>query len=137
MFNWFKTLFSLMPDLSGVKQLGFKVRTFNSDLFVEYREEQFQIRFYQGFEPHHPELGKVVDFDIPDGVVIVLFTDKKSYPALSSVGLDHTFERLVERPGLWFLFDRRLDFSTPHMNIRLEKVISAIKVGFKTERQNS
>ena len=126
MFGWLKLLFSLMPDLTGLKELGFKVKTFNSDLYVEYAADAFSIRFYQGFEPHHPSLGKLIDFEIPDGVVIVLFKEDGMIPQIGDAQIEHTFENCIQRKNLWVLFDRRLDFSTPNMNTRLEKVIKEV-----------
>ena len=125
LISWIKTLFSMMPDLSGLKELGFQVKTSHSDLYVECRRESFVIRFYQGLEPHHPTLGSIIDFEVPDGVVLVFFDENAPAPPINEAGLEHTFDNCLQRQHLWILFDKRMDFSTLHMNIRLEKLIKA------------
>lgn len=72
-FKWLKFLSLFFPDLTGFKELGFKVKTGNGELIVEKVEELYSIKFSQGFEPFNPHLTVEVDFDIPDGFFLIEF----------------------------------------------------------------
>ena len=69
--KWFKFLFSLMPDLSGFKELGFKVSTMRGQLFVKRESPLYNLWFTQGLEPDNRIWGDLVDFDIPDGFFVI------------------------------------------------------------------
>lgn len=125
--RWFKLLFSLMPDLTGFKEMGFKVKTTNGDLLVEKETSLYRLRFSQGFEPYHPKLHSIVDFDIPDGLFIVEFLGQVPDLSAYSDRLDPLFKEVVQRGEFAFLFNPRLDFSTPGVNVKAEKLIAVLE----------
>lgn len=131
-FRFFKLLFSLFPDLTGFKEMGFKVHTFNGELYVEKKEILYSLKFSQGFEPFNPKLGLDPDFEIPDGVFLVEFHADK-IPSIDSYkdDLDILFRFNHQRGKYWFHFNPKLDFSTPQIGVKTEKLIKILERAVK------
>ncbi len=126
--KWLRFLFSLMPDLSGFKELGFESSLERGQLFIKRSSPHYEIYFSQGFEPDHPRFGRLVDFEIPDGFIAVVFNEQKpSLPEMMVEDLDKLFSFRELRENTLFLFDHRLDFNCPQINVRMEKLISLLE----------
>lgn len=125
--RWFKLLFSLMPDLTGFKEMGFEVHTSNGDLYVEKNTTLYRLRFSQGFEPFNPRLSKIVNFEIPDGFFMVEFLGK--VPDLENVReeLEVLFRHVHIKEEFAFFFNPRLDFGTIGVNIKAQKLIGLLE----------
>jgi len=126
-FKWFKLLFSLMPDLTGFKDMGFKVHTSHGDLYVEKKTSAYRLRFSQGLEPYHPQLGKLVDFEIPDGFFMIEFYKEKPSIMDGQKSLGPLFQSIYERDSFWFLFNPKLDFGTANVAIKADKIINFLE----------
>lgn len=118
-----------MPDLTGFKELGFKVRTSRGQLFVEKIAPSYKVSFSQGFEPDHPTWGELVDFEIPDGLIVVEFEDSLSGENVEHLSheLEGLFRFLHNKDSFLFLFDHRLDFNTPQIGVKMEKLIQILE----------
>lgn len=116
-----------MPDLSGFKEMGFEVHTSNGDLFVEKCTSQYKLRFSQGFEPFNPRLSHIVDFQIPDGFLMVQFFEKAPDLEKYREDLEVLFRHVELRDEYAFFFNPRLDFGTAGINIKIEKLIGIIE----------
>lgn len=116
-----------MPDLTGFKELGFVVHANHGDLYVEKVSDYYRLRFSQGYEPHHPILGKVIDFDIPDGFFMVEFMKTPLELKNFQSELDPLFKESLQRGNYWFLFNPKLDFGTPNISIKAEKLITLLE----------
>lgn len=122
-FKLLKNLFSFMPDLTGFKELGFKVKVSLGELYIVKKEKDYEVRFYQGFEPDNLEFGKLVDFDIPDGFIVIKrdsFKDKK----VALEELSPVFRTCLQREEFIFLFNDSLDFSSNGLLIKMGKVLA-------------
>ena len=114
----------MFPDLTGFKEMGFEVKTFNGDLYVEKVSDHYKVRFSQGYEPFHPRLKKIVDFNIPDGFIMIEFVhppDELLVHELEDLGKLFQEHRL--RDNYFFLFNKKLDFTSGGINIKVEKVV--------------
>lgn len=130
--NWLKFFLSLLPDLSGFKEMDFKVSSHRGQLFAHKKTESYHLYFSQGFEPDHPEFGPLVDFDIPDGFFVVKFlqpTEAKQREAFHHELLSW-FRFVVDKGDYCFFFDQRLDFSSEKIGVRTEKVVSYLNRDF-------
>ncbi len=118
-----------MPDLTGFRELGFKVKTSRGQLFVEKVGPQYKIGFSQGFEPDHPTLGEIVDFSIPDGFIVIHFLQgiNDSHKSKLMSELDGLFRFHQFRSDYLFLYDTRLDFNTEQIGVKMEKVVRAME----------
>ncbi len=125
--KWLRFLFSLMPDLSGFKELGFESSLERGQLFIRRSSPLYDIYFSQGFEPDHPRFGRLVDFEIPDGFIAVVFKEKR--PSLQNLDedLDKLFSFRELRENTLFLYDYRLDFNSAQINVKMEKLISLLE----------
>lgn len=121
-----------MPDLTGFKEMGFTVRTYNGDLYVEKVTENYKVRFSQGFEPFHPTLREVVDFEIPDGLILVEFlSEKKELPKAFLEEIGQLFQSHYIRENYFFLFNARMDFGSPSINVKVKKLIDGLDLFYK------
>ncbi|MCR9205431.1 MAG: hypothetical protein NXH75_12685 [Halobacteriovoraceae bacterium] len=131
LFKFFRLLFSLFPDLSGFKELGFEVKTYNGELFVERNTDEYSLKFSQGFEPFSRHILVEMDFDIPDGFFVLEFHGS-SAPLIEEFQEELSplfrFHKQVE--NYWFLYDKSLDFSTPQIGVKVEKLIKIIDQSF-------
>lgn len=125
--RFFKLLFSLFPDLTGFKELGFEVKTHNGELFVQKNTSAYTVKFSQGYEPFSPHIKVDIDFDIPDGFFFVEFKEK--VPPINNFksDLEPLFRHQYQRGKCWIIFDNKLDFSSPQIGVRAEKLIEIIE----------
>jgi hypothetical protein len=116
-----------MPDLTGFKEMGFKVHASHGDLYVEKKTSKYRLRFYQGLEPYHPQLSKLVDFEIPDGFFMIEFYKDRPSIVDGQKSLGPIFQSIYERGNFWFFFNPKLDFVTPSVAIKADKVIKFLE----------
>lgn len=124
-------LFSFMPDLTGFKEMGFSVKTYNGDLYVEKETDSYKIRFSQGYEPFHPELGRLVDFEIPDGFIMISLKARPSDDLIMSLNeVGQLFQQHHLKENYFFLFNNKLDFGTPGVAIKMKKIVDILEKFF-------
>jgi len=112
-----------MPDLTGFKELGFEVKVSLGELYILKREKEYEIRFYQGFEPDNLEFGGLVDFDIPDGFIVIK-SDGFEDQNIDFEELGPVFRACHQRGKFLFLFNDSLDFSSNGLLIKMKKVLN-------------
>jgi hypothetical protein len=117
----------MFPDLTGFKEMGFEVKTFNGDLYVEKNHEHYKMRFSQSYEPFNPHLKKVIDFEIPDGFIMIEFfelPDNRLTEILEDLG--ELFQQHKMRENYFFLFNNKLDFTSGGINVLVGKVVDKL-----------
>lgn len=127
LFKFFRLLFSLFPDLSGFKELGFEVKTYNGELLVEKKTSEYSLKFSQGFEPFSRHILVDIDFEIPDGFFVVEFLGT-NVPSLKNFQeeLSPLFRFHRQVGNYWFVYDKSLDFSTPQIGVKVGKLIKVV-----------
>lgn len=123
----FKILFSLFPDLTGFKEMGFTAHIKASELILQKNTKNYEIKFSQGLEPFSSNIKSVIDFDIPDGFFLVEFLCEKGVDMEDyEDDLSPLFQYTIQKGHFWFLFDKKLDFSTVNIHIKVEKLLKIL-----------
>lgn len=120
---------SFIPDYHLLMKLGYKATTFNQEFILEKEMTNITLRIHQSIEPFNPILGPYIDFDLNDNACVVVDGAKISEEKLNRVfeyiggHFDHSYLR---RPYL-FLFDKKMELTSPQLPDKLESLEQFIK----------
>ena len=123
----FSYFLSYAANFKEYQACGFKARTFNNDfiLIKNYPQVGLELRIYQGIEPYHPQIGELIDFEIPDACLVICGV---LTPALTNALKLH-FDHLEVRGDYAFAFTRHLELDDHKMKlavVELDRLISVM-----------
>ena len=125
---FFSYLLSYASDFSEYQKIGLKAHTYNSDFMLvkKFAAQAIEMRVLLGLEPHHPQLGPLMDFEVPDACLIL--KGASSNEALKHALGEH-FEVVKVRGDYIFAFSKHLQLDDIKMKLAVSEINALIEQG--------